>query len=165
MSSLFLILLATILLSSCNATQEQAQPHKIANESGGKFSFAYYTYGLPEPYYQRAEEAIFGRYGVSIQRVAGCEVSDSIINTVKAHNDSLFIALRKKYNGLTEDQLLQEMQQYVTTTKTIEATIQRSLKRKLALLNPRFFTFINWRADSEEGQYLVDFYANRYESK
>ena len=166
MKKLYLLLFVGFLMASCNKTPaQQKYSQKAVTASNITTQLKYYTYGLPEPYFARAEEAVFAKYGVVVQRVAGCEVDENQIKDVKAHNDSLFVVLDKKYSGLTEDQVLQEMQHYVTITKAIEATIDRTLHRKIKALNPGYYTNFNWKEDSTKGQYLVDLYANRYESK
>ena len=146
-----------VLVAGCN-NQNQPTEHGRAKPPVPPFRFVYYDYGgPPEPYFSKAQAVVLKKYGLSYQGF-GCVVTDSLIRAVHQHNDSLFGLVQPSFPGLGEDRLLQEMQDYVTTQKAIEGTINPWLKRHIRhCVPPDYYPDIDWTvADSTGRQFLTN---------
>ena len=153
----YLLLLSGLAGTACRNDRTQPVEQEHADMIVPPFHFAYYDYGgPPEPYYDKAQKAIFKQYGIAHKNV-GCVITDSLVGASHRHNDSLFARLQPKFPGLTEERLLLEMQDYVTTQKAIEGTINPWLKRHIRhCVPPNYYPDIDWTvADSTNKQYLT----------
>ena len=123
-------------LGACRqAPKADAGPFIIKAPDAGipkDFQWVYYDYGgPPEPYFSKAQAAVWKRYNVEATGF-GCEVTEVLLHQIEVHNDSLFALLQPRYPGLNEDRILSEMQTYVTTQKSIEGIVAPYVKRYMA---------------------------------
>jgi hypothetical protein len=158
LQSIFLLLL-TGLFAGCKTPPESGN-NRIAVVAGTPeagipkdFQWVIYDYGSPpEPSFAKAQKEVWKRYGVEISGF-GCEVTEDLMRAIKLHNDSLFALLQYKYPGVTEDWVLGEMQNYVTTQKGIEATIKPYLEKRLRnCVEPLYYTDISWQPVDTSGK-------------
>ena len=161
----YLLLLSGLAGTACRNDRTQPTEQEHTTPAGLPFHVAYYDYGgPPEPYYDKAQKAVFKKYGIAHKNF-GCVITDSLVNASQRHNDSLFARLQPRFPGLTEDRLLLEMQDYVTTQKAIEGTLNPWLKRHIRhCVPPYYYPDIDWTvADSTGRQFLTHIFL--YESK
>lgn len=123
-SRLILFLLISVFLFNCKPHQKETQKQTIDLPKNERL--IYWEYGGPEePYYFEAKKKISEKYGIHFETI-GCVVNDSILNFIKTNNKDLFQKLQKKFPGFSEDEMLQEMQNHVTTQKMLEGILFRS---------------------------------------
>lgn len=128
------ILIVLVLLIACQNNKENKQALTIQNNKKTD-TLTYQTYGLPpEIYYHEALTSIFAKYGATVDAVAGCEVTDSLLKAVDIHNDSLFAVLAKKYNNITPDAISLEVQTFASRTKSVAESLKKFDKDKAHLL-------------------------------
>jgi hypothetical protein len=108
-------LLSALLLGACNeapgTSGDSAAVTRTPNDGVSKaFHWTYYEYGeLPPFEYAQARDAVWARYGVTVSNL-GCVVTNTLLQEVKLHNDSLFTLLQPKYPGVSEERILREME-------------------------------------------------------
>lgn len=157
LNKIFFYLMSTLLFASCGQ-QNNGNAQALSNKTENSTIPAFWVAGaLPDPYYGEAEEAIAKKYGYQIART-GCEVNDSLNNVVKENNEQLIKILQKKNPSITLDQLINEMQDYVSTTKSLEAVVMQMLKNRRKTPSPRKYATLKWQPATEKNWYLVDVY-------
>lgn len=120
------------------------------------------TYGLPpEIYYAEAEAHIYAKYGVSVESVAGCEITEELQKSVARHNDSLFAVLAKKYHNVTPETIILEIQAFAARSKSIAESLEKFSKDQAHLLDKDSYPKIKWVPDTEKDYFLIDYFANR----
>ncbi len=120
------------------------------------------TYGLPpDIYYAEAEAHIYAKYGVTVDAVAGCEITEELQKSVVRHNDSLFAVLAKKYHNVTPDSIILEIQTFAARSKSIAESLEKFSKDQAHLLDKDSYPRIKWVPDTEKDYFLIDYFASR----
>lgn len=154
------ILIISFICTSCQNDQEKKAALSPIDKKPDILTFQ--TYGLPpEIYYGEAEAYIYAKYGVTVDAVAGCEITEELQKSVARHNDSLFAVLAKKYPNVTPDSIILEIQAFATRSKSIAESLEKFSKDRAYLLGKDNYPRIKWVPDTEKDYFLVDYFANR----
>lgn len=121
------LLLSSILLGACQPVAKKAAVISAKPETEERpDSLCYQTYGLPEPYYDKALHTVLARYGVQVKSVAGCVVTDSLTTGVAENNKALFAALDKKLGAGAEARINAEVEGRAKTQQRIEDLLRKN---------------------------------------
>lgn len=114
----FIAILFTALLAiSCHQPKKVDKPvAKQPKQQAQKLE--YWTYGLPNSVYQqKAEEVISRKWGFSIKSIAGCVVTQGLLDSVKQHNLVVDKSLSAKYGKDWNDRYRKELEAEVILQK------------------------------------------------
>ncbi len=153
--------MVSFVYTACQSEKEKKPVSSLPNrkEPG---TLTLQTYGLPpEIYYGEAEARIYAKYGVTVDAVAGCEITEELQKSVARHNDSLFAVLAKKYPDVTPASIILEIQTYAARSKSIAESLEKFSKDRAHLLGEGNYPGIAWVPDTERDYFLVDYFANR----
>lgn len=106
-------LFGAALLFACFASYERELPGRDRgkaaaeiNVRGGKLTIL--TYGMPSKGYRRYWQLLHERYGIEVKPVAGCVVSEDLMDFANAFNDVTIEAARRKYGRDVVAEVYQE---------------------------------------------------------
>lgn len=158
---LLLILMVSFIYTACQSDKEKKPALSLPNHKKQDI-LTLQTYGLPpEIYYAEAEAHIYAKYGVSVESVAGCEITEEVQKSVARHNDSLFAVLAKKYHNVTPASIILEIQAFAVQSKSIAECLEKFSKDQAYLLGKDNYPRIKWIPDTEKDYFLVDYFVNR----
>ncbi len=153
--------MVSIVYTACESNKEKKPALSPPNHKKPDI-LTLQTYGLPpEIYYAEAEAHIYAKYGVSVESVAGCEITEELQKSVVRHNDSLFAVLAKKYHNVTPETIILEIQAFAARSKSIAESLERFSKDQAHLLDKDSYPKIKWVPDTEKDYFLIDYFANR----
>ncbi|RZL62020.1 MAG: hypothetical protein EOO93_10865 [Pedobacter sp.] len=126
---LIFIILFTALGVSCRETvkkPQDVQPKKIAVKP-----LEYLTYGLQrEIYRQEAEQIVAFRLGFKYKSVAGCLVTEKLVDSVKLHNDTVNQILTKMHGHKWKEQFDKAVDSEIITDKMIFSILDQQALNK-----------------------------------
>lgn len=161
MKKLLLTLIVCFVYTACQCDKEKKPALSPPNHIKPDI-LTLQNYGLPpEIYYAEAEAHIYAKYGVSVETVAGCEITEVLQKSVVRHNDSLFAMLSKKYHNVTPDSIILEIQTFAAQSKSIAESLENFSKDQANLLDIDSYPRIKWVPDTEKDYFLIDYFANR----
>lgn len=135
---LFLIVVCSLAALSCHRAQRQQELSQKEPAGHAVDSMqpplVYQTYGLPEPYHDKAMRRVFRRYGVGVTGVAGCVVDDSLITRVERNNTAVYAALRGQLGPDAKDSIDQMIVEEATIQQKAEGLL---LREKLVRLKQK----------------------------
>jgi hypothetical protein len=111
------ILFTALLAISCHQPKK-VDKHVAKQPKQQVQKLEYWTYGLPNPpYQQKAEEVISRKWGFSTKSVAGCVVTEGLLDSVKQHNLAVDKSLSAKYGKDWNDRYRKELEAEVVFQK------------------------------------------------
>lgn len=157
---IFILIISFVCIACQNDLEKKAALPKSNHTEPDALTFQ--TYGLPpEIYYAEAETHIYAKYGVTVDAVAGCEITEELQKSVARHNDSLFAVLVKKYPKITPESIIMEIRAFAARSKSIARSLEKFSKEQAYLLGKDNYPRIEWVPDTENDYFLVDYFANR----
>lgn len=164
----------TVMTLSCRDKAKQntvetagGTQQSTARADTGNIGLDYQTYGLPEPYWDKALKRVFRRYGVNVRIVAGCVVDDSLINRVERNNRMVFGMLEQRLGAGAEQRIRSEIDSTANLQRRVESILdrQRMIVQKRAELDGsaggRFLSIVPQITDST-GRLTVRIYVEQY---
>ncbi|MBS7564169.1 hypothetical protein KHS38_07105 [Mucilaginibacter sp. Bleaf8] len=93
-----LVILALCLNLGCKPKNQKAAHGKAVSKADSTESTLFYTYGLPGPAEsENATSVVAAKWGFGYKSVAGCTVSEKLVDSVQKHNEQVEEGLIKKY--------------------------------------------------------------------
>ncbi len=131
-----LILSAAFLLAACHSKSVSHTKKPEQRSTATQPPLVYQTYGLPALYHDKAMHEVLARYGVRLQAVAGCVVTDSLLKSVARNNEALFARLDKSLGPGSRDRIIAEAEGVAKTQRKVEEILRKTkaLRQKEALL-------------------------------
>lgn len=100
---IIIIVLTFLSFFSCSErpkTEERLEEKpKIVNQKIEIPTFLMYGEIAPVGYLEEQDDSIARKFGFSIKRVAGCEVDDKLLDSIKTINQKNDAIMRKKYGN------------------------------------------------------------------
>lgn len=158
--SIWLLPGLAISTATCQPVASGPKQSTLAASSAGtdslKPSFEVAS-ALPDPYYHEAEQYVAQLYGYTVRHLGG-EVTDSTEKAITQNNERLIQQLQQTHPGITLDDLVNEMQDYVSTTRSIENVVLRVMNKRMKANPHCVYTRLTWLPDKEKGWYIVAVY-------
>lgn len=159
------ILMLTCVFTACQKDNEK-EPALSPRNHKKMDMLTFQTYGLPpEKYYGEAEASIYAKYGVTVEALAGCEITEDLQKSVARHNDSLFAVLAKKYHNVTPSSIILEIQAFAAQSKSIAESLEKFSKDQAPLIDKDSYPRIKWVPDTEKDYFMIDYFANSTANK
>lgn len=114
----FLLIILSILVQSCNKQEKKVDTLKTESD------YTILTYGLPNMERQNSRNIIAEKWKIKFKSVAGCMVSEQLLDSVKTINGRVDKNLEKKYgknwNQKFEKEIDEEYERYKQITAILE---------------------------------------------
>jgi hypothetical protein len=116
--SFFLLILLNNLLLSCNVQNNNADKGKLEN------GYTFLTYGLPDMERQNSRNIISKKWGINFKSVAGCMVSEELVDSIKLVNEkvdrNIELKFGKDWNTKFEKEIGEEFEKEKIVTQILD---------------------------------------------
>jgi len=114
-----LLIILSILVQSCNEQEKKVDSFKTDND------YTLLTYGLPNMERQNSRNVIAEKWEIKFKSVAGCMVSEELVDSVKTINDRVDKNLEKKYGKYWNEKFEKEIDEEYEREKQITAILDK----------------------------------------
>ncbi len=114
-----LLIILTILIQSCNEQGKKVDTSKTENED------TLLIYGLPNMERQNSRNVIAKKWGIKFKSVAGCIVTDELVDSVKTVNDRVNKSIEKKFGKNWNDKFEREIEEEYEKEKKLTTVLDK----------------------------------------